>query len=123
MDWENRSHNVVPASPWSDGMEVGMPSGWLSHQESQDAGIGANVNRFQVGSRLDSGDGNGSDGSDILSIILDRQLCGNITDGYLQVISKVCRVRMLAPPMKSLALNFLICSCSSFFARKESLCC
>ena len=88
-----------------------MPSGWLSDQESQDAGIGANVHRFQVGSRLDSGDGNGSD---ILSIILDRQLCENITDGYLQVISKVSGVRTLAPSMESLKLNFLICFCTSF---------
>ena len=114
MDWENRSHNIVPATPWSDGMEVGMPSGWLSHPESQDAGIGANANRFQVGSGFDSGDGNGSDFLDTLSTNLDRQLCGNITDGYLQVISKVSGVRTLAPPMESLKLNFLICFCSSF---------
>ena len=92
MDWENRSHNVVPASPWSDGMEVGMPSGWLSQPESQDAGIGANANRFQVGSGFDSRDGNRSDFLDTLSTNLDRQLCGNITDGYLQVTSKATAI-------------------------------
>ena len=59
MDWENRSHNVVPATPWSDGMEVGMPIGWLSHPESQDAGIERTRTDFKLEADSTPGMGTG----------------------------------------------------------------
>ena len=68
-DWENKS-NVMAVVPWTDVMP------WGSDEE--------------VGS---DGSGFGSDGneSELLDTLpkLDRELCGNITDDYLQVIWKV----------------------------------
>ena len=69
MDWENKS-SVMAVVPWTD------VTPWGSDEE--------------VGS---DGSGFGSDGneSELLDTLpkLDRELCGNITDGYLQVTSKV----------------------------------
>ena len=69
MDWKNKS-SVMAVVPWTDVMP------WGSDEE--------------VGS---DGSGFGSDGneSELLDTLpkLDRELCGNITDGYLQVTLKV----------------------------------
>ena len=70
MGWENKS-SVMTVEPWAS--EV-MP--WGSEEKVD----------FD-GSRFGS-DGNRSELVDSLTK-LDRELCGNITDDYLQVIWKV----------------------------------
>ena len=69
MGWENKS-SVMTVVPWADVMP------WGSNEE-----VGSDGSGF-------GSDGNGSELLDILPK-LDRELCGNITDGYLQVASKV----------------------------------
>ena len=69
MGWENKS-SVMTVVPWADVMP------WESDEE-----VGSDGNGFGP-------DGNGSELLDTLPK-LDRELCGNITDGYLQVVWKV----------------------------------
>ena len=70
MVWENKS-NVMPVVPWTEVMP------WESEEEF---GSGFGLDQWsKVGS-----DANGSELLENLSK-LDRELCGNITDGYLQV--------------------------------------
>ena len=69
MDWANKS-SVMAVVPWTDVMP------WGSDEE-----VGSDGSGF-------GSDGNGSELLDILPK-LDRELCGNITDDYLQVIWKV----------------------------------
>ena len=83
MGWENKS-SVMTIVPWAaDAFEV-MPWGSDGAEEvgSEGSGFGSNV---VVGT---DGFANGSQLLDTLTKV-DRELCGNITDGYLQVIWKV----------------------------------
>ena len=69
MSWENKSSEMTVV-PWADVMP------WESDEEVVSDGNGFGP------------DGNGSELLDTLPK-LDRELCGNITDGYLQVVWKV----------------------------------
>ena len=70
MVWENKS-NVMTVMPWTEVMP------WESDEE---VGSGFGPDWSKVGSE--------ENGSELLLeplSKLDRELCGNITDGYLQV--------------------------------------
>ena len=82
MGWANKS-SVLTVVPWADGFQV-MP--WGSDEvEEVGSGFGSDF-----GSDDGSGFGSDGNGSELLDTLtkLDIELCGNMTDGYLQVIWK-----------------------------------
>ena len=70
MGWENKS-SVMTVEPWAS--EV-MPWGSEEKVDSDGSRFGSDGNRSELVDSLTK---------------LDRELCGNITDDYLQVIWKV----------------------------------
>ena len=81
MGWANKS-SLLTVVPWADGFQV-MP--WGSDEVEE---VGSEGRGF--GSDDGSGFGSDSNGSELLDTLtkLDIELCGNMTDGYLQVIWK-----------------------------------
>ena len=107
MVWTNKS-SVMTVVPWADGFQV-MPWGSDEVEEvgSEGSGFGSD---FAVGSDGSGfgGDGNGSQLLDTLTK-LDRELCGNITDDYLQVIWKTrVSTNLILSSKRNFHISFLL---------------
>ena len=106
MGWENKS-SVMTVEPWaSDGFEV-MPWGSEEKVDSDGSRFGSDGNRSELVDSLTK---------------LDRELCGNITDDYLQVIWKVNVARVwVQKPNFIFQMQFSPPPCQLLF-NKESFC-